>query len=112
MIEKMTPAFRKAEGGLFGEVMKADVGDAVSALKEGGVQLMSWADPFYSGYNNLSSTLHQPPVSSLVLEHCITNGHILSKTLSQAPYSHANFYLSSSRLPVFCLQQNFNTGGT
>ena len=45
----MTPAFKKAEGGLFGEVGKADVGDAVSALKENGIQLMSWADPFYSG---------------------------------------------------------------
>ena len=45
MIEKMTPAFAKAQGGLFGSVAKADVGDAV--LRMGDVTLMSWADPFY-----------------------------------------------------------------
>ena len=45
MLNKMTPAFRKAEGGLFSAVAKADVGDAVTQLD--GVTLMSWADPFY-----------------------------------------------------------------
>ena len=45
--EKMIPAFQKAEGGLFSSVEKADVGDAVVKLKERGVALMSWADPFY-----------------------------------------------------------------
>ena len=45
MIEKMIPAFAKAQGGLFGSVAKADVGDAVT--KMGDVTLMSWADPFY-----------------------------------------------------------------
>ncbi len=47
--DKMTAAFQKAQGGLFGDVKKADVGDAVSRLEENGVQLMSWADPFYLG---------------------------------------------------------------
>ena len=47
IIEKMIPAFKKAEGGLFSEVDKADVGDAVVKMKERGVALMSWADPFY-----------------------------------------------------------------
>ena len=45
--EKMIPAFQKAEGGLFSSVEKADVGDAVVKLRERGVALMSWADPFY-----------------------------------------------------------------
>ena len=45
MIEKMIPAFQKAEGGLFSAVAKADVGDAVTQL--GDVTLMCWADPFY-----------------------------------------------------------------
>lgn len=45
--EKMIPAFAKAEGGLFSAVEKADVGDAVVKMKERGVALMSWADPFY-----------------------------------------------------------------
>lgn len=45
--EKMTPAFQKAEGGLFSTVEKADVGDAVLKMGERGVTLMAWADPFY-----------------------------------------------------------------
>lgn len=45
--EKMIPAFQKAEGGLFSKVEKADVGDAVVKMRERGVALMSWADPFY-----------------------------------------------------------------
>jgi aspartate/methionine/tyrosine aminotransferase len=47
IIEKMTPAFQKAEGGLFSAVEKADVGDAVLKMDERGVALMVWADPFY-----------------------------------------------------------------
>ncbi len=49
MVNKMTEAFRKAQGGLFGDVSKADVGDAVSKLEENGISLMSWADPFFFG---------------------------------------------------------------
>ena len=45
--ERMTAAFQKAEGGLFSSVEKADVGDAVEKMRERGVSLMSWADPFY-----------------------------------------------------------------
>ena len=45
--DKMIPAFQKAEGGLFSQVEKADVGDAVLKMRERGVALMSWADPFY-----------------------------------------------------------------
>lgn len=45
--EKMISAFKNAEGGLFSAVEKADVGDAVVKMKERGVALMSWADPFY-----------------------------------------------------------------
>lgn len=44
--EKMKPAFRKLEGGLFSSVEKADVGDVLSDLQKKGVALMSWADPF------------------------------------------------------------------
>lgn len=45
--DKMIPAFQKAEGGLFSQVEKADVGDGVLKMHERGVALMSWADPFY-----------------------------------------------------------------
>ena len=45
--EKMTQAFQRAEGGLFSEVEKADVGDAALKMSERGVQLLAWADPFY-----------------------------------------------------------------
>ena len=47
IVEKMIPAFQKAEGGLFSDVEKADVGDAVTKMNERGVALMAWADPFY-----------------------------------------------------------------
>ena len=42
---KMKPAFRTFEGGLFAEVEKADVGDGFERLQENGVDMMSWADP-------------------------------------------------------------------
>ncbi|MEG1895760.1 MAG: pyridoxal phosphate-dependent aminotransferase [Oscillospiraceae bacterium] len=45
--EKMNEAFKKVEGGLFSKVEKADVGDAVAKMRENGVALMSWADPFF-----------------------------------------------------------------
>lgn len=41
----MIPAFQKVEGGLFSTVAKADVGDAVTQMKD--VTLMAWADPFF-----------------------------------------------------------------
>jgi aspartate/methionine/tyrosine aminotransferase len=44
---KMSPAFRRLEGGLFSQVAKADVGSAYSDLAREGVALMGWADPFY-----------------------------------------------------------------
>jgi len=47
VVRKMIPAFRKAEGGLFSSVEKADVGDAVLKIAERGGALMAWADPFY-----------------------------------------------------------------
>ena len=43
MVNKMTPAFQKAKGGLFETVTKADVGDNVTDLEKNGGQLMSWA---------------------------------------------------------------------
>ena len=46
MKEKMIPAFRKAEGGLFTAVEKADVGSAYQEMEKQGVALMGWADPF------------------------------------------------------------------
>jgi aspartate/methionine/tyrosine aminotransferase len=44
---KMRKAFRDAEGGLFGDVEKADVGDQVVVLMKQGYTLMSWADAFF-----------------------------------------------------------------
>ncbi len=46
MKEKMIPAFRKAEGGLFTAVEKADVGSSYQEMEKQGVALMGWADPF------------------------------------------------------------------
>ena len=44
--EKMIPAFKKAQGGLFTSVEKADVGSSYQDLEKQGIALMGWADPF------------------------------------------------------------------
>ena len=44
---KMIPAFSKLSGGLFENVMKADVGCGYIEMGKKGVDLMGWADPFY-----------------------------------------------------------------
>lgn len=44
--EKMIPAFRSAQGGLFSAVEKADVGGTYQELERQGIALMGWADPF------------------------------------------------------------------
>ena len=46
MKHKMIEAFRKAEGGLFAEVEKADVGNSYQEMEKQGIALMGWADPF------------------------------------------------------------------
>ncbi len=44
--DKMIPAFAKAQGGLFTEVEKADVGSSYQEMEKQGIALMGWADPF------------------------------------------------------------------
>lgn len=44
--EKMISAFAKAQGGLFSEVEKADVGGTYQEMEKQGYTLMGWADPF------------------------------------------------------------------
>ncbi len=44
--DKMIPSFAKAEGGLFTEVEKADVGSSYQEMEKQGIALMGWADPF------------------------------------------------------------------
>ena len=51
MKDKMIAAFRKAEGGLFSAVEKADVGGAYQEMEKQGVALMGWADPFMPDFS-------------------------------------------------------------
>lgn len=44
--DKMTAAFASAEGGLFTQVEKADVGSKYIELQKQGITFMGWADPF------------------------------------------------------------------
>ncbi len=44
--DRMNAGFCDLQGGLFGEVSKADVGDVVERLTREGVAMLSWADPF------------------------------------------------------------------
>lgn len=46
MKDRMRPAFAELAGGLFSETEKADVGDVAERMKQLGVAMMSWADPF------------------------------------------------------------------
>ena len=59
--DKMRPYYQNVEGGLFGEVGKADVGGGADALIKSGVALMSWADPF----------MPDPSIPEPVLEEAI-----------------------------------------
>lgn len=65
--KKMIPAFQKAEGGLFSDVEKADVGDAVLKISERGGALMAWADPFYPHPS-------VPPHVAAAMVDCINSG--------------------------------------
>lgn len=51
MKSKMTAAFRNANGGLFSQAGKADVGNAYQELEKQGVALMGWADPFMPDFS-------------------------------------------------------------
>lgn len=45
----MSPGFAKLEGGLHSKVAKADVGSFYANLAKHGVDLLGWADPYYTG---------------------------------------------------------------
>lgn len=47
MKKHMKPYFQSLQGGLFEAVNKADVGDNADKMKENGVAMLSWADPFF-----------------------------------------------------------------
>lgn len=47
MKKHMKPYFQTLKGGLFETVNKADVGDNSEKMKENGVAMLSWADPFF-----------------------------------------------------------------
>jgi hypothetical protein len=44
----MNSLFRDLQGGLFAEVINADVGDGAGKLMEQGADIMAWADPFFT----------------------------------------------------------------
>lgn len=47
MKKHMKSYFQSLQGGLFEAVNKADVGDNADKMKENGVVMLSWADPFF-----------------------------------------------------------------
>ena len=67
--EKMIPAFRDANGGLFQAVEKADVGSAYQDLEKQGVALMGWADPF------MPDRSLPEPVAAAWLTQCAPRAH-------------------------------------
>lgn len=44
--QKMQKGFQQVDGGLFGTVLKADVGNVADAMGENKVDMLCWADPF------------------------------------------------------------------
>ena len=59
--DRMRPFYARLDGGLFSTAEKADVGDVAARMKEQGVALMSWADPF----------MPDPSIPQPVLERAI-----------------------------------------
>jgi len=49
--DKMTPYYKTLKGGLFESTSKADVGNNADKMKQDGVAMLSWADPFYPDFS-------------------------------------------------------------
>ena len=91
MKDKMIKSFREANGGLFGESEKADVGTSYQEMAKNGVALMGWADPympdrsfpehirkaFLYALDDQSASHYTAPVGSSELKH------VLAKRLKQ-----------------------------
>ena len=91
MTDKMIKSFREANGGLFGESEKADVGTSYQEMAKNGVALMGWADPympdrsfpehirkaFLYALDDQSASHYTAPVGSSELKH------VLAKRLKQ-----------------------------
>ena len=89
--DKMIKSFREANGGLFGESEKADVGTSYQEMAKNGVALMGWADPympdrsfpehirkaFLYALDDQSASHYTAPVGSSELKH------VLEKRLKQ-----------------------------
>lgn len=83
--EKMIKSFREANGGLFGESEKADVGTSYQEMAKNGVALMGWADPympdrsfpehirkaFLYALDDRSASHYTAPVGSSELKHVL-----------------------------------------
>lgn len=96
MKEKMRKAFQKAEGGLFNDVEKADVGSNYTELGKMGVDLMGWADPFAPDYI-LPDSIYQSALkalnSSVSMHYIAPIGYdelkkVIAKKLNQ--FNHLN----------------------
>ena len=83
--DKMIKSFREANGGLFGESEKADVGTSYQEMAKNGVALMGWADPympdrsfpehirkaFLYALDDQSASHYTAPVGSSELKHVL-----------------------------------------
>ena len=81
----MIKSFREANGGLFGESEKADVGTSYQEMAKNGVALMGWADPympdrsfpehirsaFIDALEDRSASHYTAPVGSSELKHVL-----------------------------------------
>lgn len=59
MKNRMKKEFVNFEGGLFGKVEKADVGDSYTMMQDAGFSLMGWADPFMPDFSLPSHVLEK-----------------------------------------------------
>ncbi len=112
----MIQSFREANGGLFGESEKADVGTSYQEMAKKGVTLMGWADPympdrcfpehirkaFISALDDQSASHYTAPIGSSELKHALAKRLkdfnklevIPDRNILIAPGSDAGLYLS------------------
>lgn len=98
---KMNSRFRDLQGGLFTEVTKADVGEGAGRLREQGVDIMAWADPFFpdpSLPDSVKKTMREAIENGCCSHYSMPIGLLeLRKALAQKVHTQNGLTLDPSR---------------
>jgi aspartate/methionine/tyrosine aminotransferase len=98
---KMNSRFRDLQGGLFAEVTKADVGEGAGRLRDQGVDIMAWADPFFpdpSLPDSVKKTLHKAIEEGFCAHYSMPIGLLeLRKALARKVHKQNGLEIDPSR---------------